>query len=157
MYLTSDENFQYFCYDDKAYKTGTVVKLDERYINTHLFNGKMLWKYARFSNRIESNGRSKYFFWSHDIPKSNMEYEYCCFFTVPSEDMKNAIKEIVKPIEIELTPKTKKKDSESQEVIMGWVIYIFALIFSFIFNQWYIIWVFGSIYFFAWRNRKLWE
>ena len=157
MYLTSDENFQYFCYNDKAYKTGTVVELDEKYINTHLFNGKMFWKYAQFSNRIESNGMSKYFFWAHDAPKNNIKCEYCYFFTIPSKDMKNAIKEIVRPIEIELVQKVKKKDTESQEVIIGWAIYVFSLMFSFIFNQWYLIWIFGSIYFFAWRNIKLWE
>lgn len=157
MYLTSDENFQYFCYNNHAYKTGTIVELDKKYIDKYYFDEKLMWKYAQFSHRIASNRTSKYFFWAHKAPPNDGSFKYICFFTIDEQDLEDAIKEIVNPIHIKLVQKVKKKDSESQEVMIGWIIYIFALMFSFIFKQWYIVWLCGSVYFFLWRKKKLWE
>lgn len=159
MHFTSDINLKYFYYQNKSYTTGTVIKLKQEYIDKHfcLYNEK-LWKYATFCYKVKyNNGKQRYFFLPNGGTELHIPRGFCGSFTMDVNDLEGAIEEIYKPIAIELFPKVKKKDSESDEVMLGWVIYIAALLLSFAFREWYIIWFHGSIIFFIWRNKKLWE
>lgn len=156
LYLNHDENFQFFIFNNRAYKTGTVVKLNSERMNSGAHNNEKIWNYAKFSHRMLIQGESKYFFWAHMI-KGCESNEYNSYFTISEKDLNNYIAEIIEPIEINVVQNQKKNDFESATVIIGWIIYLLSLLFSFAFKQWYLIWFWGTIIFFAWRNIKLLE
>ena len=145
----------FFIYNGKGYRAGTVIKLKQEYIDTHLFNGYKIWKYAYLSNK--NCAQNKYVFNQYRVYPCNKINEYAGLFLISQEELEDAIEEIIEPREVEIVPKTKRRDWESNEVMVGWIIYIVALFASLIFREWYIAWLFGSIYFFTWRNGKLWE
>lgn len=157
MYLSNDTRFQYFLFNNRAYRTGTIVKLDSTYTNTHAYNNSKIWTYARFSHRIVTDNATRYMFFSYNAEKNITTDNYCGYFTIDECDMRYAISEIIKPIEVALVKRIKKKDCESKEVMVGWIIYILVLFASFIFYEWYFAWLYSSIVFFVWRNKKLWE
>ena len=153
IYMTHDENYQYFFYNGTPYRTGTMVKFKDDFTAHYTFEGEHIWKYARFCMRMLKNGRSEYLF----LPHRNPENKYSSMFRIPEDKLEYAIEEIIKPIPIELVPKTKKKDTESAEVMIGWLIYPVVLFFSLIFKEWYVAWFWATLLFFIWRNKKLWE
>jgi hypothetical protein len=64
---------------------------------------------------------------------------------------------IVEPYVEKTQPEKQEyyKDSEVQGIGIGWIIYIAAMIFAIVFREFYIVWGFGTLYFFAWRKSKL--
>ena len=158
MHFTSDINLKYFYYQNKSYTTGTILELKQEYIDRHFATyHERIWKYALFCYKVKNNRGEQYFFMPHKGNAEHVPYGVEGSFTINVNALDGAIEQILKPVEIKLVPKIKKKDCESSEVMVGWTIYILALLFSFLFREWYIIWFHGSVIFFIWRNKKLWE
>jgi hypothetical protein len=155
VHLTCDENFQYFFYKGTPYRTGTIVKLNKSYTESHVYNGERIWEYAYFYHRVAPYGYSKYLFSPYLAPV-NSEVCYSGFFRIDEKDMSFAIEEIVKPVHIQLNEKKKRKDTESPSVMVGWAILITVLFFSFVFTEWYLVWFWGLVVFFIWRSKQLW-
>ena len=154
MYMTHDINFQYFFYQGAAYCTGTKVKFERKFIETFTYNGEYIWETAIFSHRVLIDGKSEYVFMPYGIPVCG---KFSGYFYITEMELKNAIEEIIKPINIELIEKKKKKDCESADVVIGWMLLFVILFFSLIFKEWYLLWMWSIIIFCIWRNRKLWE
>lgn len=149
-----------------GYAEGTVIKLSQNYIDKQkLKTGKKLYKYARYSHTYSKNGKYEFVFFSYvsHLDDECRHREYKSYYEsephygIPEEDIEEAIEEIVKQVTIPLVKKTKKKDSECEEVLLGWVLYVLALFGSLIFREWYLVWTSGTFFFFVWRNIKLWE
>lgn len=156
--LTVYDNYnKYFEYCGKTYTSKTEVKISENYICTHLYKENKIWPYAWYSNSIIENNEKYYVFWINKTGYSQNSNEYCGHFLIPEKDIELAIEKIIYAIPINVIPLKKKKDFEVFEVMIGWIVYITVLFLSFIFVQWYLIWFWGSIYFFIWRSKKLWE
>lgn len=157
MLTAYDNYYKYFRYKNNTYTEKTGVKIAQSYIDTHLYDEKKIWKYAMFSHRVVHNNEIFCFFTMYKTDPWCESRNCCGYFLVPEKDIEMAIEEIIKPVPINIIPKVKSKDCEVGEVVVGWVIYIVVLIFSFILKQWYLVLFWGSIYFFIWRNRKLRE
>lgn len=158
--VCSDINF--FVYKGKGYSYKTKVKLTKSYIETHVGNNNLpIYEYAWFEQivkRDSSYNERMFFFncWRKDIKGAKYSLKYASYFVIKGEDIENAIEEIIYPNEVTLTQRKKKKDTECEEVMIGWFVYIASLLFSFIFKEWFLIWMYGSFFFFLWRWVKLW-
>lgn len=171
-YSTLGSPVSLFYYKEDYYYNKTEIVLADTYIKSHKFNGKPLWKYAKFDHKIMSNGKVLYFFcrckddWltlrDMGIDAKTMD-EYATFFTIDAFELENAIQEILKPIKMEkekvdkvkeamITP---KHDWDYPTLMFWWVIYIIAMIASLIFRQFYIIWGVASYLFFKYRKEIL--
>lgn len=139
-----------FSFQGKEYPLNTTVIIKDRMYTKNggeLFGHPMVQVVEVY---IDRNGRKR---WTYALWK----YDGRIFHhtTTKSPD------ELVERIE---TPYVKSahedapeyyKDSEVPGMAMAWVIYIAAMIFVTVFNEFYIAWVFGTLYFFTWRKRKL--
>ena len=148
---------KYFFYKGKSYTTNTVIKLTKQYIDTHMYNGLPIWKYAIFSHKLMNS--DEYFFSFINNYYQNIEKvcirEYCGYFLIKGKDMEGAIEEIIKPVPIELVPAVPKKDYEVEGMRLLWLIYIAVLFFSLIFREFYIIWIAATYVFFKIRKEML--
>ena len=163
-------------YKEQYYINGTVVEISESYRNTNSFNGKKIWKYARFDRQISSPNGILYFFCitnsdtlslrSMNIDRHTIN-EYASYFTVPAWMIENVIKTIIKPIKLSHAEckvindyilnaiENPKSDFEYQNLKIGWIVYIGVLIASLIFKQFYLIWIIATFVFFKWRRGVL--
>jgi hypothetical protein len=163
-------------YKGEYYINGTEIVLSDEYINNKNFNGKKLWRYARFDHQTQYNGINAYFFcvikfdtlsfreMNIDI---NTKKEYAMYFIIESYNVESAIKRILKPIKLANNDDKKiqeyiidsierpKTDWDYPELRIGWLIYIIVMITSLIFNQFYILWLIVSYIFFVWRKDIL--
>lgn len=155
---------RYFTYHDATYCVGTEVIFSDRFAKSFRFYDEPIWKYARFYKRVNKDGRimcmftrkTTDFWWLKDHGMTWDDYNKTCgYFSVEESQLNNAIEEITKPIEIEIVPLPKYKDWEVLPVMVGWVIYILVLFFSFIFKEWYLLWAAASFVFFSLRKALL--
>ena len=152
-----EDYYKYFKYRGKGYASNTKIKIKSSYINEHTYDGKNIWPYARFSNRCSQNNKIYCRFAQCNLYIRNNSNNYCGYFLIPEEDIELLIDEIIYPVEVCIAPIRKKKDYESSEVMIGWVIVVIILTVSIIFNEWYLIWLWTIIVFCFWRNKKLLE
>ena len=167
---TNGDPRSFFYYKNDFYINRTEIALKTEYINTHLWNGKKLWKYARYDHQVSYNGQISYFFCASkfDWPSLNSmglertaRDDYAPYFLIPAVELENAIEEIIKPIKLErketdaiLENITKpKNDLEEPGLIVLWLIYIAVLVGSLIFKQFYIIWLIATMLFVKWRKE----
>lgn len=147
-------NYDWFMFKGKAYGYGTKVRIKQSYINSHPENGRYIWKDAWFEKRVGYNS-GPFTAWFSRRDTGRDAHNCLGYFTVPYEELENAIEGILIPNEVELMEVPKFKDWEVEEVLWGWVIYVVVLFFSLIFKEWPVAWAFASFVFFTWRRRML--
>ena len=179
--MAFNENIQYdprsfMYYNGQYYINGTVVELLDSYTQNNNFQGKKIWKYARFDRQIRINGKVSYFFCIAKFDSISLmemgldlsiQKEYAYYFTIDAYMLEFAIKQIIKPICLTKTEQATidislenmiehpKKDLDCEELRIGWFIYFIVIVASLIFKQFYIIWIVVSLLFFKWRKGVL--
>lgn len=169
---TNGDPRSFFYYKGDYYINGTEIILTDEYINNHKWNGKKLWKYARYDHQVSYNGRTAYFFckskcdWLH-LNSMGLDPraggDYAGFFVIDALDIENAIQEFTHPIKLkrEETEAIKEaimkpKSDFDDPTLMGlWLVYIAVMVGSLIFRQFYIIWAVASMIFFKHRREML--
>ena len=158
-------------YNGEIYINGTEIILSDEYIKTHTYQGKKLWKYAKFGHVTTYYGQTAYFFWSsrHNPLTCNMLgldvntlYDYACFFIVPVSELYDAVGEITRGFklskeETEMVYKAyeemiSKKDWDYPEMILAWIVYIVVLVGSLIFREYYLLWPIITYIFLKYRK-----
>lgn len=160
-------------YKGEYYINGTEVILSDDYIHHNLFDGKKIWKYARFAHQTTYNGRNAYFFCANKMDwlslhemglDANVKKDYAGYFIIESYKIENIISEITKPIKLpqrehEIVDEYisniiehPKTDWDFPELRVAWIIYIALMAASLIFNQFYILWIIITYFFFKWRK-----
>ena len=162
----------FFYYKGDYYINGTEIILTDEYINKHQWNGKKLWKYARYDHQVNYNGRISYFFCRNRCDwlslnkmglDANAINDYAPYFIIEALDIESAIKEFIRPIKlaheetevIKETIVTPTSDLDDTGVMILWIVYIAVMIGSLIFRQFYLIWIVASVLFFKWRKEML--
>ena len=165
-------------YNGDYYSNGSEVMIKDEYINTHTYNGKKIWKYAYFGNKIVHNGQTAYFFWSTrkryiDFMELNIDYktrgDYAPYFVVYAYELSNFIEEFTRPYKMSDEQKAEreraimymiehpKRDWDYPELLIGWIVYIGVLIGSLIFKEFYIPWAIATYAFYEYRKGILSE
>lgn len=163
-------------YNGDYYSNGSEVMIRDDYINTHTYNGKKIWKYARFGSKTTYNGQIAYVFWRTksqciDFYMMNLDYktqnDYAPFFVVYAYELSNFIEEFTRPIKMSDEMKAAreqaimdmiehpKRDWDYPELLIGWIVYIGVMIGSLIFTEFYVPWIFASYAFYEYRKGVL--
>jgi hypothetical protein len=154
----------YFTYHGVTYCVGTEVNFSDNFIKEFRYEGKPIWRYARFNKRVLSDGQIMCLFTQKQtdwwwLKEHNMDWDdfkkTCGYFLLKESTLDNAIEEITKPITIEVLKMPTYTDLEVVEVMVGWFVYILVLFFSFIFTEWYLLWIVASLIFFSFRKAML--
>lgn len=169
---TNGDPRSFFYYKGDYYINGTEIMLKDTYINNHKCNGRKLWKYAKYHHQTYYDGSVAYFFcisrcdWISLYRMGLDEHitDDCAgFFVIKALELEYAIQEITKPIKLERAQTEAileaiakpKSDLDNTGVILLWAAYIFVLIGSLIFRQFYLIWIVASILFIKYRKELL--
>ena len=167
---TTGDPRSFFYYKGDDYINGTEIILTDEYINKHQWNGRKIWKYARYDHQVNYNGRISYFFcrsrcdWlalngmGLDVKS---EDDYACYFVIDALDMEKAIQEFSHPIKLERSETeaikeaivTPKSDLDNPSLMVLWLIYGAVMVGSLIFKQFYILCIIATIVFIKWRNE----
>ena len=169
---TTGDPRSFFYYKGDYYINGTEIILKDEYINTHRWNGKKLWKYARYDHQTVYNGIISYFFCASRFDwfslggmglDVSIQNDYAPYFVVSALELENAIKEFTRPIKlkreeteaiIESIAKPKS-DFDNSALLILWMVYIAVMVGSLIFKQFYIIWAVASFLFFKYRKEMI--
>ena len=93
--------------------------------------------------------------------------DYSPYFVVTAWELKSMIQEFTKPIKLSDVQKEAmnqaimdmiehpKKDWDYPELIIGWIVYIAAMVGSLIFNEFYIPWIISTCVFYVYRKGVL--
>ena len=162
----------FFYYKGDFYINGTEIILTDEYVHKHQWNGKKLWKYARYDHQVNYNGRIAYFFcrskcdWL-SLDKMGIDIrdinDYAPYFVIEALSLEKAIEELTKPIklardETEMIKEaiiTPKNDLDNEGIMVLWIAYIVVMVGSLIFKQFYFIWIVASVLFFKLRKEML--
>ena len=142
--------------------------LSDEYIKKQERNGKKIWKYARFGQKVNRDGVIGYVFYKHKSDwlslrqmglGSNAADEYSAYFVIDAWELDGAIEEITHPF-ILSQEKTEainkaisdmvehpKHDWDDSGLLILWFLYIAALIGSLIFKDFYILWAVATFVF----------
>ncbi len=164
-------------YDGEYYSNGTEIMLTDEYINTHTYNGKKIWKYAYFNNKVVfPDGTVAYSFHASrtswlDYRMMGIDYntcrDYAPYFNIYPFQLSGAIQEFTKPITLTESQKEAvnqaimdmiehpKTDWDYPELVIGWIVYIIAMIGSLIFTEFYIPWLIATYIFYQYRKSIL--
>lgn len=174
--IIKDDPRSFFYYRGDFYIDGTEIALKDEYINTHKWNGQKIWKYARFVRQCNYNGRVSYYFaicgtgWFarqklglEDTYEHIIRKEHSYYFILDAFELESAIEDIPKPFKLERAQTeavldaivTPKKDTDYPEVVMAWIVYIFLLIGSLIFKQFYLLWAIETFIFLKIRKDMM--
>lgn len=169
---TNGDPRSFFYYKGDYYINGTEIILTDEYVNSHTWNGRKIWKYARYDHQVVYGGCVAYFFCISNADwlalnkmglGPNAADDYASFFVIQALDIERAIQEFTKPIKlrreqteaIKEAIATPKSDFDNAGLVLLWVIYIAVMIVSLIFKQFYLIWFAVSIIFFKLRKEML--
>jgi hypothetical protein len=169
---TTGDPRSFFYYNGDYYINGTEIVLKDDYINNHQWNGKKLWKYARYDHKTIYNGRIAYFFCRSRADwlslnemglDARVTNEYAPYFVVEALFIDSLIEDISKPIKLQREETEAimnaivqpKSDFDNTGLMVLWIVYISVMIGSLIFNQFYIIWMVASFVFFKLRKEML--
>lgn len=141
---TDMHRVDYFIYKGAVYGTGTIVKVKKEVIEKRY---------------LTKNGQEYIFKSSLDngfniFDPCDRSYKYCC--SIGISDYEKDIEEIIKPVYVELVPWQKAAFNNmlsgevKADVAGGIIIYILVMVGSLIFNEWYLIWGFATLYFIFW-------
>lgn len=174
--INDGDSRSFMYYKGEYYINGTVIELKNEYINTHCFNNKQLWKYARFDHQAEYNGSMVYFFCAAKLDWLSLRdmdldiqirKKYAQYFIIKPYEIDNVVDKIIKPIKLTKEEsdsinnsiaeiiKNPNVDFVNPKLLVAWLIYIVMMICSLIFNQYYIIWIILSFIFFKYRKETL--
>lgn len=133
----SKESVTYFTFKGNRYKYGTIVKFTEKDYR------KETYQYGMY------DGVDNIFVYL-DGPNGK---ETGWYIMVNNED---EIEEIIKPViwKKEEWVKTSK-DTESEDMLYAWIIYIAVMLFMFFFNDRIFGWIVATIIFYFYRHSKL--
>jgi hypothetical protein len=162
----------FFYYKGDFYINGTEIILKDEYINSHKWNGKKLWKYAKYKHQVFRDGRVAYFFCQSKADwlslnemgiDEDVRRNYAPYFVVEALDIENLIEGFTHPIKLKrketdaiMTSITESKsDFDNSSLMCLWIVYIAAMIASLIFNHFYILWIAASVIFFKIRKEML--
>ena len=174
---TNNDPREFMHFKGEWYINGTEITLTEGYMRTHKFNGKKLWKYAKFHHVTRYNGQTAYFFCKskcflcdllelgyRDLEsRKAVEDDYAPYFVVTAFELEYAIDEFVKPIKlstresdaiqkgIENIIDESKSDWNLPELRGAWLVYIAAMIGALLFNYFYVLWIVITFIFVAYR------
>lgn len=160
-------------YKGDYYINKTEIVLTDEYVNNHKFNGKRLWKYARFDHQITYGNQIAYFFCITNIDwlslyKMGLEAsaadDYAPYFVITALELDGAIQEVTRAIKLPQEDtdaindtlmemiEHPKSDWNYPKLRLFWIVYIGAMIGSLIFNEFYIIWIVITAIFFNFRK-----
>lgn len=163
-------------YKGDYYINGTELTLTDAYIKSKKYEGKKIWKYARFSHKINKNGSIMYFFTPTKIDWVSLylmgldytaQYDYAPYFIISPLELSYAIEDFIKPIKLSKeeteqiqnnlmnTVMYPKRDWDYPELRLLWILYIATLIGSLIFTEFYIVWGLASFIFYQIRKGIL--
>lgn len=170
---TNGDPRSFMYYNGEYYIDGTEIIVSDEYINSNTFDGRKLWKYARFHSQTKYNGKNAYYFCATKLDVTSLRSmgidlearkQYAHYFIVEALDIQKAIGEITKPIKLSQREHERidkhisdmiehpKKDWDYSELRVAWIIYIALMAASLIFNQFYILWIIITYFFFKWRK-----
>lgn len=169
-YSANSDPRSFFYYKGDFYINGTEIILKDEYINSHKWDGKKLWKYAKYDHQVVRNGMVAYFFCQSKTDwlslnemwiDEDVRLNYAPYFVVEALDMENLIEGFVHPIKLKREETdaimeniaNPKSDLENPELVLLWIIYIVAMVGSLIFKQFYLLWIIATIVFCKWRNN----
>ena len=170
--LTNGDPRSFMYYNGDFYINGTEVALKDSYIQNVRFNGRKLWKYARFTRQTIYNGQNAYMFSicrnflsSKEVNSDNIQEvrECASVFVLTALELYIAIESFVHPIKLDKATSDAimenitqpKRDWDNSGLMLAWVVYIAAMIGSLIFNYFYVLWVIISLIFFNIRKDML--
>jgi len=147
-----------------GYGNDTIVKLSPEFRNKMKEEqGVDIWPYARHKETLYNGKKYYHMFWVAKIydnckDECPVSWNKCAgYFCIDDWDIEEAISEIVEAKKVPIKKQEMKKDIESEEVMIGWVVYILLLLVSLIFTQWYVGWIGATVFFMGWRRIHLWE
>lgn len=147
-----------FYYNGQFYSRGTKIKLKQKYLNTHTYNGEQIWPYARFDNKIMKENEIYFVFKISDIDMQGEWRKYSGYFLVYSHNIIDAIEKIISPVIINVEQKNVKyymsEKNNNECKIFGIIIYISVLVASLVFKEFYIIWAIASFIFYKWSKSQ---
>ena len=162
---TSSDPRSFFYYKGDFYINGTEIILSDEYINTHKWNGKKLWKYARYERQGNYNGIPGYLFniYNYGCLSRQEQDKYAFDIFISTYDIDCAIEGFKRPIKLERAQtevvlnaiSTPKSEFDNPGVAILWLIYIIAMFGSLIFNQFYILWIIITVVFATFRREFL--
>ena len=165
-------------YKEEWYVKGAEIILTDSYIENHMFNGKKLWKYARFDHVTTKNNQTAYFFcrskysfcdllqmgYNEAQERASCQRDYAPYFVVTNSELEWAIEEFTKPLKlskeetearnkaIEYIIEHPKRDWDYPELLVMWLVYIVVLLGSMIFREFYLIWIVATYIFYKLRK-----
>lgn len=162
----------FFYYNGDYYINGTEIILTDRYVDQNQFNGKKLWKYARYDHQTVCNGKISYFFCITKCDwfslnemgiDAKVKNDYAPYFTIEANNLPYAIDQITKPIKLERAETDmimaaiveQKHDWDNAGLMLLWLVYIIAMVSSLIFRQFYLIWIVITCVFYVIRKGML--
>lgn len=144
-----EDSLLYFTLNSTNYRNGTIVKLNETYMNKH---HPGLFGHACFNFKREED--NTYLFYAVSLGSWKVPGR-CGWFAVKESDLSYAIAEIIRPFKVHVHTINYKNDFHVKGLVRTWIIYLFVLFFSLVFNEFYIIWIMASFVFFTYRKAQL--
>ena len=166
----------FFYYKGDIYIDGTEIALKDEYIKTHQWDGKKLWKYAKYDHQCNYQGRNSYWFCISgtdyfkckamglgDLSEREIYKNHAAYFVIPALELDRAIEGIPKPIKLERAETEAVKEAivqpksefDNSQVVLLWIVYIIAMIGSLIFKQFYLVWMIITFVFLKLRKEML--
>ena len=170
--MATSSNYSFtFRYKGKTYSKNTRIKVSQKYIDNHLYEGMPIWPYARFDKTIIKNNKAYCMFSICEFNSCRELNAHAGYFVVSASDLDILIDEIRKPVvkeniasqpavilENDISSQSaaiSKKDWRTKGMGIAWIAYIATLMASLIFKDFYIIWIVASCVFFKYRKEKL--
>lgn len=165
---SSGDPRSFMCYHNEYYINGTEITLKDDYINNHTFNGRKLWKYAKFDHQVTYNNQISYFFCARKTDWTdfraagvdrNAERDYARYFILTAWELEIAIEDVTRPIKLSKEEteamhnaiiemiEHPKRDWDYPELRILWLVYIVVMVGSLIFREFYIPWLLATCIF----------
>ena len=142
----------YFVYNGKKYGTGTIFRIKEL---EKIYPYKRVEQSAVFISYDPETDR--YMFQVGDSKNNSPGEFFWRDFVCVTEDVNVDIKQKYQANEIKANNHTFMDELNIDGMLIAWMWYIFIIAVAVIFNERIGIWIFASIVFFRYRNKKLKE
>lgn len=141
--------FDTFDFQGETYYLNTFVKLKKKAPKPHSSLRIVLVQIVENGLTMYGNPYCVCAFWNEYGGVTNIK----CYDKSP-EDI---IESIVEPSDRPPMKQKKEyyKDPEDSEVMIGWALYIFVMLFGVVFHDFGVLWVFATVMFFGWRKKRL--
>lgn len=146
--------YDYFEYEGNKYPLNTVVTIKKDKLNGSYFLGIEDKQTVVLDHYLDCRGKHIYYVFKN---YTAWDEPYC--YVIEDVDPNDWIDKIITQNEVNIKKPYERfvydNDSEVDDVIGGWIIYIITMISLFIFKDRWIGWILASVFFFNWRRKKL--